>query len=226
MILLVARDLSHKVRNANLPVFVHFVPTVQTLFYLILSTDLTTGLFICKQHRVGAPEAVLEALGKRYVSSGSPNNLTLLFGGGPGDWKTRGLNHLGKVSTREGTPHMLRRTIGSHYGQVPEVAQMAFNEQVEAWTLPLGSISRMIRAQATHSPGHITNVGIGTYIDPNLSGGAVNEAAKNSTLHSKLVSHVTIQGHDNLLYKALPINVAIIRGTTADALGNISIVEM
>ena len=133
------------------------------------------------------------------------------------------MNHLGKVSTIDGTPHMLRRTIGSHYGQVPEVAQMALNEQVEAWTLPLGSISRMIRAQATHSPGHITNVGIGTYIDPNLSGGAVNEAAKKSALHSKLVSHVTIQGQDNLLYKALPINVAIIRGTTADAQGNISI---
>jgi propionate CoA-transferase len=171
----------------------------------------------------GAPEAVLEALGKRYEATGSPNSLTLLFGGGPGDWKTRGLNHLGRSSTREGTPHMLRRTIGSHYGQVPQVADMALNEQVEAWTLPLGSISRMIRAQATHSPGHITNVGIGTYVDPNISGGAANDAAKSSTLHSKLVSRINIQGNDNLLYKALPIHVAIIRGTTADAQGNISI---
>lgn len=171
----------------------------------------------------GAPEAILEALGKRYETEGAPNNLTLLFGGGPGDWKTRGLNHLGKESKSPDKPHMLRRTIGSHYGQVPEVAKLALNEQVEAWTLPLGSISRMIRAQATHSPGHITHVGIGTYVDPKLTGGAVNEAAKNSPLHSKLVSRVNIQGHENLLYKALPINVAIIRGTTADALGNISI---
>ena len=162
-------------------------------------------------------------MGKRYEATGSPNNLTLLFGGGPGDWKTRGLNHLGRTSTQDGTPHMLRRTIGSHYGQVPEVANMALNEQVEAWTLPLGSISRMIRAQATHSPGHITNVGIGTYVDPAISGGAANDAAKNSTLHSELVSHINIQGHDHLLYKSLPINVAIIRGTTADAQGNISI---
>jgi propionate CoA-transferase len=118
---------------------------------------------------------------------------------------------------------MLRRTIGSHYGQTPEVAKLALSEQVEAWTLPLGSISRMIRAQATHSPGHITNVGIGTYVDPNISGGAANEAAKNSPLHPKLVSHVDIHGQDNLMYKALPINVAIVRGTTADAQGNVSI---
>ena len=212
MIPLVVRVLWHKVRRT----WSFLSP--RNLFRRVYHTN--NGSFL---YGVGAPEAVLEALGKRYLSTGSPNSLTLLFGGGPGDWKTRGLNHLGKVSTREGTPHMLRRTIGSHYGQVPEVSQMALDEQVEAWTLPLGSISRMIRAQATHSPGHITNVGIGTYIDPNISGGAVNDAAKNSTLHSKLVSHVTIQGHDNLLYKALPINVAIIRGTTADAQGNISI---
>lgn len=180
---------------------------------------------------LGAPEAVLEALGKRYVETGSPNNLTILFGGGPGDWATRGLNHLaqtnpatdGSPSSSTPPPPMLRRTIGSHFGQVPQVAQLALTEQVEAWTLPMGSVSRMIRAQATHSPGHVTTVGIGTYVDPLMSGGAANDAALASPLHSKLVSRVNIQGTDYLLYKALPINVSIIRGTTADAQGNISL---
>ena len=32
----------------------------------------------------GTPEAVLKALGENYESNGSPNKLTLLFGGGPG----------------------------------------------------------------------------------------------------------------------------------------------
>jgi propionate CoA-transferase len=172
-------------------------------------------------HTAGAPEAVLEALGKRYEETGSPSNLTILFGGGPGDWGKRGINHLAK--TKENGPPMLRRTIGSHYGQIPLVAKLALENKVEAWTLPLGSISRMIRAQATHSPGHITNVGIGTYVDPDQSGGAANEAAMKSPLHEELVSRVQIQGNDNLLYKALPIQVALIRGTTADAQGNVSI---
>lgn len=83
----------------------------------------------------------------------------------------------------------------------------------------------MIRAQSTHSPGHITSVGIGTYVDPEISGGAANEKALKSKLHDKLVSRITIDGNVNLMYKALPIDVAIIRGTTADAQGNITVEE-
>jgi propionate CoA-transferase len=120
---------------------------------------------------------------------------------------------------------MLWRTIGGHYGQVPKVAEMALNEVTEAWTLPMGSISRMVRAQSTHSPGHITSVGIGTYVDPEISGGAANEKATKSTLHDKLVRRITIDDQLNLMYKALPIDVAIIRGTTADAQGNITAEE-
>lgn len=175
--------------------------------------------FVCQ----GTPEAVLKALGEKYERKGTPNKLTLLFGGGPGDWDTRGLNHLAK--TKEGEPPMLRRTIGSHYGQVPQVAALALNEETEAWTLPMGSVSRMIRAQSTHSPGHITSVGIGTYVDPEISGGAANEKATKSELHDKLVTRINIDNTENLMYKALPIDVAIIRGTTADAQGNITIEE-
>lgn len=80
----------------------------------------------------------------------------------------------------------------------------------------MGSISRMIRAQSTHSPGHITDVGMGTYVDPLIAGGAANEAASKSPLHSKLVSRITIEGETVLMYKALPIQIALIRGTTGE----------
>jgi acyl CoA:acetate/3-ketoacid CoA transferase alpha subunit len=153
----------------------------------------------------GAAEAVLKALGERFDATQSPKNLTLLFGGGPGDYGERGLSHLAKIA-EDGTC-MLKRTIGGHYGQVPKVAELVLNEKVEAWTLPMGSISRMIRAQSTHSPGHITTIGIGTYVDPENNGGAANESAKNSPLHPRLVSKVTIQDRTYLSYKALPINV-------------------
>lgn len=173
----------------------------------------------------GAPEAILQALGQRFERDGSPRDLTLLFGGGPGDYGERGLSHLAKVKTMsDGTEIcMLKRTIGGHYGQVPKVAQLALQNKVEAWTLPMGSISRMIRAQSTHSPGHITSIGLGTYCDPDNLGGAANEAAKNSPLHPKLVSKIEFNGETCLIYKALPIDVAIIRGTTADSQGNITL---
>jgi propionate CoA-transferase len=87
---------------------------------------------------VGAPEAVLKALGERYSDTSSPNRLTLLFGGGVGDGGNRGLNHLAKTKEAEHAPPMLRRTVGSLYRLLPEIVQLALSNVVEAWTLPLG----------------------------------------------------------------------------------------
>ena len=82
----------------------------------------------------------------------------------------------------------------------------------------------MIRAQASHAPGHITTVGIGTFLDPDTgAGGAINEKAMNSKLHKELITRVTLQGNDYLMYKALPIDVAIIRATTGDSMGNLTL---
>ena len=139
----------------------------------------------------GAPEAVLQALGDRFSDTGSPKALTALFGGGPGDYDKRGVGHLGRIREQDGAC-MLKRSIGGHYGQVPQVAQLALDERIEAWTLPMGSISRMIRAQSTHSPGHITRVGIGTYVDPDQKGGAANELAQQSEWHKKLVTKLEV----------------------------------
>ncbi|GKY98202.1 hypothetical protein MPSEU_000777900 [Mayamaea pseudoterrestris] len=64
-------------------------------------------------------------------------------------------------------------------------------------------------------------VGTGTFVDPDLGGGTCNEAARKSLFQP--VSKIDIDGQQNLLYKALPINVAIIRATTADTSGNLTI---
>lgn len=94
----------------------------------------------------GSPEAILKALGERFDASekGKPHSLSLLFGGGPGDFKNRGLNHLAKTkrymtveSNEEIERCMLLRTIGGHYGQVPLIAELALKNKIEAWTLPM-----------------------------------------------------------------------------------------
>ena len=96
--------------------------------------------------------------------------------------------------------------------------------QLESHILPMGSISRMIRAQAAHSPGHITTVGIGTFLDPDTGrGGAINDLAMESEFHNDLITRVTLNGTDYLMYKALPIDVAIIRATTGDSMGNLTV---
>jgi len=239
----VAEDKKPKNGNGTLmaipPHRAHKVCTAEDAVSLISSGDT-----ICVSGFVGqgSPDKILHALSKRYeeehktkdegtigTKSGAPtglHNLTLLFGGGPGDWDGKGLNYLGNASSNPEAPPLIHRSIGSHYGQVPKLANLVTSNQMEAWALPLGSISRMIRAQATHSPGHLTTVGLGTYVDPEVgSAGAANELAAQSPLNAELVTKLkkTIGGTDYLLYKALPIQVAIIRATTADSMGNLSL---
>ena len=183
------------------------VTLVEDAISLIRSNDtISVSGFVAQ----GTPETLLRALGDRFRATSEPKDLELIFGGGPGDYNNRGLNHLAQ-------PGMLKRVIGGHYGQVPHIAKMALDNEIEAYCMPLGSISRMLRAAASASPGHITKVGFGTYIDPAQTGGRLN--AK-STDH--IVSKVEILGEDYLCYKALPINVALIRATTADVAGNLS----
>ncbi len=158
----------------------------------------------------GVPVELVLALEKRFADTGSPRDLTLLFGGGPGDGADGGANHLG----HEG---LLSRVIGGHYGLVPKIGKLALENKVEAWNLPLGVISHMYRDMACGLPGNVSRVGLGTFVDPRLEGGKIN-----SRTTEDLVKVIELEGEELLFYKAIPIKVAFIRATTADQEGNLT----
>jgi propionate CoA-transferase len=116
-----------------------------------------------------SPEEILSALSRRYKATQEPKNLTVVFCCGPGDWKDKGMNHF----AHEG---LTKRAIGSHFGQAPQLGAMAQVNKIEAYNLPLGSISRMIRSAAGKLPGHITTVGYGTMANPKY--GKINTVTK------------------------------------------------
>ena len=174
---------------------------------LILDGDtLAVGGFV----GMGVPEALLIALAERFEQTGGPRDLTLVFAAAQGDGGERGLNHL----ARDG---LVRRAIGAHWGLVPALGAMALEGRIEAYCLPQGVVSHLYRETAARRPGLITRVGLGTFVDPRLEGGRMNAVS-----NEEVVRPLEIEGEEFLFYPCRPLDVAFLRGTTADAEGNVT----
>jgi propionate CoA-transferase len=159
---------------------------------------------------IAVPEALLIALAERFDRTGRPRDLTLVFTAGPGDGGARGLNRL----ARDG---LVRRAIGAHWGLVPALGKLALDARLEAYCLPMGVMSHLYRETAAGRPGLITSVGLGTFVDPSLDGGRLNRISTEA-----VVRPIMLDGEEFLFYPSRPIDVAFVRGTTADADGNVT----
>ena len=156
------------------------------------------------------PEALHAALERRYVASGAPKDLTLIMCAGAGDSKGLGTGRLHH-------PGLLKRVIAANFGRMPKVAQAAQDDRIQGYNLPQGIIAKLYRSCAAGSPGLFSKVGLHTYVDPRLGGGKVNRVTTED-----IVKLVEVDGAEWLFYKATPIDVALIRATSADPSGNLS----
>jgi propionate CoA-transferase len=155
--------------------------------------------------------ALHEAVEKRFLATQHPRDLTVVHALGIGDRQTRGVNRF----AHEG---MVKRVIGGHWVWSPRMQQLAKDDKIEAYVLPGGVAMQLFREIGASRPGLFTHVGLGTFCDPRVDGGRMNRAAKDD-----LAELVTVDGKEFLRYKPFPVNVALIRGSFADAHGNVSL---
>ena len=158
---------------------------------------------------VNEPAAILTALQQRYHDSKHPHDLTLVHISGMGDGHGGGLDRLAH-------PGMVRRVIGGHWGWTPRMQQLAVENRIEAYCLPQGTLSHLMRDIAAGRPGAVSAIGLGTFVDPRHGGGRGLAAAAPG-----LDAPGPQAQQEWLFTPAFPIDVAIIRATTADTDGNL-----
>ena len=156
------------------------------------------------------PQRFIDELATVFEAEGRPRDLTTVRVVGIGDFADRGFSQLG-------LPGLMRRTIGSNIGNEPRLGALVEANELESYSFPQGVLSELMREIAAGRPGLVTHVGLGTYVDPRQTGGK-----QNSRTTDDLVEVVTLRGKEWLLFHTFPIDVAVIRGTTADEDGNLT----
>jgi len=183
----------------------------------------------------GFPEEVICAIRDRFKSTGHPRDLELHQGASLGDWGvgndfdgwdltrrevplkleeagSRGASRLGEVG-----PGLVTRWYGGHVGSAFGLRELATNNQLQSWCLPQGIEVGLWREIAAGRPGILSKVGLGTFVDPRIEGGRMNECTK-----TNVAELVEFNGEEYLFYKSFPVHVALLRGSVADENGNIS----
>lgn len=162
---------------------------------------------------LGAGGGILEAttlitaLAEKYKTTQTPRNLSLISPTGLGDRAERGISPL----AQEG---LVKWALCGHWGQSPRISELAEQNKIEAYNYPQGILTQTLRAAAAHQPGIVSNIGIGTFVDPRLQGGKLNEITK-----TDLIKLIEIEGQEFLFYKAIAPDIAFIRATTCDSEG-------
>jgi acyl CoA:acetate/3-ketoacid CoA transferase len=190
------------------------VISIETVGELIPDDAVVT---VSSSSGLGCPDATLRAIGNHFQAKGAPRNLTTLHPIAAGDmYGIEGIDHIAQ-------PGLLKRVIAGSFPSgpsnlpSPKIWQMIIEDQVEAYNVPSGILYHMHRESAAGRPGVLTKVGMDTFVDPRRNGARMNKCAPEG-----IVRLVQFEGDEWLFFPSIPPDVAIIRATTSDERGNLT----
>lgn len=160
-----------------------------------------------------AAREMMVKIGENFKKVGHPRNITLYQGAGIGNNNDQGVCEM----TYKG---LIKRYVTAHFANNRAMIDLALKNEIEAYNFPQGVIAHIYRQAAANKPFEISKIGLNTYCDPRIRGGKVNDAAKDN-----LVDLIEIDGEEYLKYKVPKFDIGIIRGTTSDEFGNITMEE-
>nr|HMN84662.1 CoA-transferase [Bauldia sp.] len=156
------------------------------------------------------PEKLIVALEERFLAEREPRGITIVHPVGLGDEATQGV---GRFLHRG----FLKRVVTGTLVDSPPLETLAIEGAIEAYLLPQGALSQLMREMASGRPGLLTRTGLHTYADPRIGGGKQSPSCSED-----LVEVVEFKGAEWMFYKPLPVDVCFLRGTTADEDGNVT----
>src|SRR3989441_7514740 len=162
---------------------------------------------------MGVAEALYEGIEESFRKSGHPRDLVIIHAAGQSNRKI-GFEHFAV----EG---LAKRIVGSHWGLMPRMSAFLGEGLAEAVCLPQGQLSSLYRAIAAGRPGNLTRVGLGTFVDPRIEAGKVNQPARDRAHNYVAIEQIDVR--DSMFYRSFKIDVGIFRASSVDQDGNCSL---
>src|SRR5438067_5699449 len=162
---------------------------------------------------MGVAEALYEGIEDAFRQTGHPRDLVIVHAAGQSNRKI-GFEHFAV----EG---LAKRIVGSHWGLMPRMSAFLGQGGAQAVCLPQGQIATLYRSIAAGRPGNLTRIGLGTFVDPRIEGGKVNQPARDHA--PDYVAIQRIDDQDFMFYRRFAIDVGIFRASQVDQDGNCSL---
>ena len=165
------------------------------------------------------PEYLILELYKRYIKFGHPKNIFIVSDALPATPR-RALDLIAERIYKDPNQKFLRGMLMPFLGFSPWLQKLVTDDRIESYGWPIGITAYWFREVASGRPGLITRIGIDTFLDPRKEGGALNPTGTKKM--SCKISVINIDDEEYLLYQAPKPDYALIRATTADENGNLS----